>query len=290
MRFFNACITGLALVGLATSATADDHTETCPPYESFGEGPDLVLMPGLGSAPAVWDSVSERLSANYTVHLVHVAGFAGRAANGDPDTILDRNAQEIITYMDCNGIESAAYAGHSMGGFTGLILASEHPDRINNLVIVDSLPFFPLIFSEAMTVASARPQADRIRAQMLTQGDGEFAASQRTGMRTLIQNTAFHDQAVQWSTTSDRATFAGAIHALMTTDIRDQLSEIATPTTVIAASNAFVPRSRVEALYSNAYANLPDVEIAIVEDSFHFIMFDQPEAFGEALEAALAQE
>ena len=83
------------------------------------------------------------------------------------------------------------------------------------------------------------------------------------------------------------ATFASAIHALMTTDLRGSLAQITTPTTVIAAANAYAPRQRIETLYGGAYETLEGVELVVVEDSYHFIMFEQPEAFITQLLAAL---
>ncbi|MEP3051970.1 MAG: alpha/beta hydrolase [Erythrobacter sp.] len=285
-----AALAGLAGFAAATSASANDTAGTCPPYESVGTGPDLVLVPGLGSPPTVWDGVKDKLSQDYTVHFVHVGGFAGRSANGSPDTIVERAADEIIAYLDCKGIEGTAYAGHSMGGFLGLKLASEHPGRISQLVIVDSLPFFPLIFSPLATADQVRPQADNIRAQMLSQSDEAFAASQQAGVRSLVSNPDYHQTVADWSIASDRASFAGAMHALMTTDLRPSLSAISTPTTIIAAANSFAPRGRIANLYNGAYSDLPGAQLRIIEDSFHFIMFDQPEAFGEALTAALKSD
>ncbi len=280
-------LAAIAVLAIPATALAEDAQTVCPEFESIGEGPDLLLVPGLGSPPAVWDPVRDQLASEYTVHFVHVAGFAGREPSGDPDTIIDRAAQEIVTYLDCNGIESTAYAGHSMGGFLGLKIVSEHPDRLDRLVIVDSLPFFSLIYSPAATPELVKPQADQFRAQVIGQSEEEFAQSQRMGVRSLVKNAEYHETVVDWSLTSDRASFAGAMHALMTTDLRPELSGITTPTTVIAAANAFAPRSRIESLYGGAYADLQGAELTIIEDSYHFIMFDQPEAFSATLMDAL---
>lgn len=282
-----AYILASALAVFSTPAFAAEQVSDCPDFASFGDGPDLVLVPGLGSAPAVWDGVKDRLSEEYRVHLVHVAGFAGRPANGDPETILDRSADEIIRYLDCEEIESTAYAGHSMGGFLGLKLAAEHPSRIERLVVVDSLPFFPLIFSPAATVEAAGPQARAMRDQITSQSDEAFAQSQRAGVRSLARDPAFHTAIVDWTLTSDRQTFAGAMHALMTTDIRPELGSVKAPTIVIAAANSFAPKERIEMIYGAAYAGLPGMELHIIENSFHFVMFDQPELFSDALLAAL---
>lgn len=275
-----------ALILSPAAARAEDAP--CPSFEVTGSGPDLVLVPGLGSSPAVWDGVKDSLAKDFRLHLVHVAGFAGRAPEGDPATLIDRTKAEIIRHLDCRKVERAAWAGHSMGGFLGLMLAADHPDRISKVVVVDSLPFFPLIFDPAATADAVRPQADGMRAMIVAQDDAGFAASQRIGVRSLVRNTAFHEQVAEWSIVSDRTTFAAAIHALMTTDMRPRLGTIAAPVRVLAAANSFAPRARIEPLYNAAYAGLPDMELTVIDDSFHFIMFDQPEAFEAGLRAGLA--
>jgi pimeloyl-ACP methyl ester carboxylesterase len=280
-----AIFAALAALFLPAAALAED---ACPPFEVIGSGPDLVLVPGLGSHPAVWDGVKDSLAKDYRVHLVHVAGFAGRAPAGDPETLVERTKAEVIRHLDCQKIERAAYAGHSMGGFLGLMLAADHPDRIARVVVVDSLPFFPLIFNPAATVELAAGQAEAARAQIIAQDDATFAASQRMGVTSLVRNPAYQPQVVDWSIASDRASFAGAIHALMTTDLRPRLGTITAPVTVLAAANPFAPRSRVEPLYTAAYAGLPQAKLTVIEDSFHFIMFDQPAAFEAALREGLA--
>ncbi|WP_086606840.1 alpha/beta fold hydrolase [Erythrobacter donghaensis] len=285
MMFARPLIAALVAALLPSAALAEDAP--CPAFEVTGSGPDLVLVPGLGSSPAVWDGVKESLARDYRLHLVHVAGFAGRAPTGDPATLIERTAAEIIRHLDCAKVESAAYAGHSMGGFLGLKLAADHPGRIERVVVVDSLPFFPLIFNPAATAELAAPQAAAMRAQIAAQDDAAFAASQRMGVQSLVRDPAYRESVADWSLASDRATFAGAIEALMTTDLRPRLGEITAPVTVLAAANSYAPRSRVEPLYTAAYQGLDGVTLTIIEDSYHFIMFDQPEAFEQALRAGL---
>ena len=285
-------LAALALVALAWNPglRAQGIVAECAPFDTVGAGPDIVLIPGLGSSPQVWDSLVDRLRENHRVHRVHIAGFAGRPASGPPETLLDRSAQEIIGQLDCLGVEDATVIGHSLGGFLGLQLALDHPDRIRRLVVVDALPFYPLIFSQAATVETARPQADAFRSGLLEMSDAAFETSQRSGVRSLVRSREHHDTVVGWSLASDRATFAGAIHTLMTTDLREDLGRIETPTVILAAVNAFAPRARVEPLFQSAYAELDGVDIRIVEDSYHFIMFDQAELFEEEVLGALSVE
>ena len=284
-RVLLAALAALFLTPAAAQAQAQDAP--CPPFEVTGSGPDLVLVPGLGSSPEVWDGVKASLARDYRLHLVHIAGFAGRPATGSPAEVLTRAEGEIIRHLDCQGIASAAYAGHSLGGFLGLRLAADHPDRIARVVVVDSLPFFPLIFDPAATPASAAMLADGTQMGLLAQDRGSFAESQRQSVRSLVRNTAYHERVAQWSIASDRPTFAAAIHALMTTDMRPRLGQIGAPVRVLVAANSYAPRARIVPLYTAAYAGLPDMQLTVIDDSFHFVMFDQPEAFEAALRAAL---
>lgn len=274
-----------ALLVAPAAAHADDAP--CPAFEIAGTGPDLVLVPGLGSHPDTWAEVKASLAKDYRVHLVHVAGFAGRPAEGDPATLLARTRAEIIRHLDCQKIDHAAYAGHSLGGFLGLTLAAEHPTRVSKVVVVDSLPFFPLIFNPAATVQTSAGMAEGTRLGILAQDRETFAEGQRRTVLSLVRNPEWQARVADWSIASDRATFAGAIHALMTTDMRPRLAGISAPVRVIAAANPYAPRAQVEPLYTAAYAGTPDLTLTIIEDSYHFVMFDQPAAFEAALRKAL---
>jgi pimeloyl-ACP methyl ester carboxylesterase len=282
----------LSLAALAAlSLPAAVHAEEpCPPFEVTGSGPDLVLVPGLGSSPETWSGVKESLAKDYRLHLVHVAGFAGRPAKGDPSQVLQNTEAEIIRHLDCQKVERAAYAGHSLGGFLGLMLAADHPERITRVVVVDSLPFFPLIFNLGATVSSSTRIAEDTRIGVLAQDRDSFAEGQRRGVLSLVKNPAWQGKVADWTIASDRASFAGGIHALMTTDMRPRLPEVKVPVRVIAAANPYAPRARIEPLYRTAYAGTPDVQLTVIDDSFHFIMFDQPEAFEKALREGLTSE
>lgn len=290
MTPFRPLVAALAALMLPAPAAQADAAAPCPPFEVTGTGPDLVLVPGLGSSPETWSLVKVSLAKDYRLHLVHVAGFAGRPAKGDPAQVLKNTEAEIIRHLDCQKVTTALYAGHSMGGFLGLMLGADHPERISRVVVVDSLPFFPLIFNPGATVAGTTRIAEDTRIGLLAQDHDSFAEGQRRGVLSLVQGLAYQAKVVDWSIASDRASFAAAIQALMTTDMRPRLPEVKVPVRVIAAANPYATRARVEPLYRTAYAGTPDFQLTVVDESFHFIMFDQPEAFEKALRAGLTDE
>ena len=63
-----------------------------------------------------------------------------------------------------------------------------------------------------------------------------------------------------------------------------------TPVTVLYAAdaNGGAPAAMADALWGREYATLPGVTLIRVDGSRHFIMADQPEAFGQIVDRFLA--
>ena len=65
--------------------------------------------------------------------------------------------EDAVGLMDTLGIEAAHFAGLSMGGIIGQYLALNHPERLLNLVLCDTLAVFPAemhpIWEERIAVA-----------------------------------------------------------------------------------------------------------------------------------------
>ncbi|HEX3717608.1 MAG TPA: alpha/beta fold hydrolase [Verrucomicrobiae bacterium] len=72
--------------------------------------------------------------------------------------------------MEPNGQQTATprLIGHSMGGLMGMMLALQHPEDCDKLMIVDSLPFFGVLMG-AKDAAAAEPQAASMRDMVLAE-------------------------------------------------------------------------------------------------------------------------
>ena len=53
-------------------------------YELLGEGPPLVLIPGLGGHCRVWDSVAPQLAKDFTLVLIDNRGLGRSRARRHP--------------------------------------------------------------------------------------------------------------------------------------------------------------------------------------------------------------
>ncbi len=286
MKFLLATLAASgALLAFAPPVMAADVPTECPAFESEGTGLDVLLVPGLASSPATYDGLVEALKGKYRFHRVSFAGFAGRdPVAGDP---IDAAEAEILRYIDCAHLTSPALIGHSLGGFVGQEIARDHPGLLSKLVIVDALPFYPLIFDPAATVEGVTPQADALVATLRAMDDAAFEAGQTRTAIMLSASPEGQKKITAWSMASDRDAMADAVHKLMTTDLRPDLPKIDLPVTVFYATNQYVPAAQARALFEGAYAGLPNARFVPVADSRHFIMFDQPERFAEAVDTAL---
>lgn len=96
------------------------------------------MVHGWGASIELLSPLSLRLSRlGYRCHQIDLPGFGGSDEPYEPFTIFDY-AAFCLAYLDHLGINKIHYFGHSLGGRIGLILGSDHGDRIESLVLSNS--------------------------------------------------------------------------------------------------------------------------------------------------------
>lgn len=156
--------------------------------ETSGQGPDVILIPGLASSRDVWDAAIDQLDDTHRVHAIQVAGFAGEPAGANAEgPILAPLVEELARYIALNRIERPAVIGHSLGGLTALMLAHAHPESVGRVMSVDSLPFFSVLIAPAATAESIAPAAAASRDRMLAMSPEQYAAMQSATMARLVR-------------------------------------------------------------------------------------------------------
>ena len=252
--------------------------------------PDVLLIPGLGSSRAVWDGEAKLLAPNYRLHLVQLNGFAGQPAGiNATGPLLVPVVDELNTYITANKI-TPVVIGHSLGGLLTMMLAKKYPADVRKMVIVDTLPFYAVLFKPDATVATIQPQADAIRQQIIAAPADQFAVMQTTVVPSLVKNADAQKLVEAADIAGDRTVFADAMYDDLQTDLRADVATIKTPMLLLypydATSQGPDP-TVVDAMYKSAYAAKPNFTMLRVEDSRHFIMYDQPAKLDAAVEGFL---
>lgn len=115
-------------------------------YQVVGEGPiDVVVVPGFGShLERAWElprlaHFYHRLSSFSRMILLDKRG-TGLSDRVSPDALpgIEQRKDDLKAVMDEAGVERASMIAHSDGGPLAILFAATYPDRVENLVLINT--------------------------------------------------------------------------------------------------------------------------------------------------------
>lgn len=135
-------------------------TRDALPYLEAGHGPAFIVCHGFGLTPATYAGLARALAPRCRVVIPALFDMRGRWT-------FDRELRSFAATLDALEIDRAIVAGHSFGGGIELGYATEHTERIRQLVFADTLAasrhfrlaaeaFHPLKAMRMATPASAK--------------------------------------------------------------------------------------------------------------------------------------
>jgi 3-oxoadipate enol-lactonase len=104
-----------------------------------GEGPPLLMIPGLGSARRVYDPIVPGLATRRRVIVYDPRGIGGSGISDGPYTMAQL-AADAASVLDAAGEPAAAVWGASMGGMVAQHVALDHPARVSRLFLACTGP------------------------------------------------------------------------------------------------------------------------------------------------------
>jgi pimeloyl-ACP methyl ester carboxylesterase len=111
-------------------------------YDVRGRGRPLVLIQGVGIGRWGWEPVAARLARRFQVITIDNRGIG--ASDTPPGPFSTRAmVQDGQDVLDHAGIQQANVLGTSLGGMVAQELALTHPERVDRLVLVATLPGGP---------------------------------------------------------------------------------------------------------------------------------------------------
>jgi len=260
--------------------------------EIVGEGPDVIMIPGLSTTREVWRGNAEQLKSEYRLHLVQVKGFGEPAGPNADGPVLQPLVEELARYIEANHIDHPAVVGHSLGGLVALMLGADHPDLPGRLMIVDSLPWY----GAAVAPAGATPETIEPQARMLRDA---MAAAQGTPQAAQMTESALAGYVVdkskllllrEWTKDADLRVSGQLAYDDLIADMRETIAGITAPLTMVYPWNETSPtQEQADAFYRQQYAALPTAQFIGIGPAGHFLMADRPEEFQDALAAFLAK-
>ena len=143
-------------------------------YTKTGSGPPLLLLHGNGEDGTYFVHQVEEFSRDFTVYAIDTRGHGQSPRGGAPFTI-SQFADDLLAFMDRQGLPRADILGFSDGGNIALIFALRHPDRVRRLILnganldpkgVKPLVQLPIVLGYHFASLSKSPKA-KARAELL---------------------------------------------------------------------------------------------------------------------------
>lgn len=238
-------------------------------YDRSGEGPLVLLVPGMGDLRSTYRFLVPALvAAGYTAVSVDLRGHgdsdAGFGSYGDAET-----AEDLAALLDDLG-SSAVIVGNSMGAGAAAYLAAIRPELVRGLVLVG--PFVrngqvSRVQRLAMRIALARPWV---------------VATWRYYVPTLYAGRRpedFSDHLDEVVASLKRPGYASAFATLARSldhdVVEERLGDVRTPTLVVmGAEDPDFPDPEAEARW---IAERLDGEVAIVPEAGHYPHAQRPD-------------
>lgn len=96
----------------------------------------LLLLHGALSDQRQFDSLIPLLDDTFDVMTLNFAGHGGTVSQNDFS--IEEFAEQVVSFLDQQGIEKAHFFGYSMGGYVALYLAKHHPNRVDRIFTLGS--------------------------------------------------------------------------------------------------------------------------------------------------------
>ena len=249
-------------------------------YDVSGEGPLVVLVPGMGDLRSTYRFLAPALrEAGYRVAATDLRGHGdsdtGFTAYGDAET-----AGDVLALVEELG-GPAVVVGNSMGAGAAAYAAAERADLVTGLVLVG--PFVRntsgAVMSLLMRLAMLRPWAGLVWKAYLPK---LYAGQQPPDQRTYLDSVA-----AAMSRPGHTAAFARLVAQLDHAVVEARLGEVKARTLVVMGElDPDFPDPKAEADWIAAHL---DARVVMVAQAGHYPQSQQPDVVVPAVLGFLAE-
>ena len=254
------------------TATFTENAGVRIAYESFGDGPALLLMQGIGYARWSWDPIVPALAERFRVLSFDNRGIGESDVPPSPYTARQL-AEDGIAVLDDAGVHRSHVLGASLGGMAAQELAAGFPQRVDKLVLACTTPGgAAAVPMPAQTVALMQEAA---------------ALAPEVAMRRFVENAlAPHaDPALvhelyerRVGNPPDPIGWQGQAAAGMSFD--GSALEFAAPTLILHGTEDAVVDPGNAALLAE---RIPGARVELFSGCGHLFFWEQPERFAETV-------
>jgi 3-oxoadipate enol-lactonase len=240
-------------------------------YVSYGEGPPIVFVHGLGGSSNVWHGVMQAMKQHHHCIAPDLRGH-GRSQGRGRFSIegWSKDLLKLIRHLE---LPAVTLVGHSMGTLIAQHLAESSPESVDQLVLVGGISFF-----QPPTADAYRERADLVEAggmEVLVDAWLEGAVSPQShavhaGMVGLLRELFLRNEPLN---------YAKACRALAEAP-RIRRDEIGQPTLIVTGAH---DRSTPLAMAEELKSSIPVSRVKVLADVGHWAPVEGPGALAATI-------
>lgn len=123
-------------------------------YLEAGDGPPVLLLHGWPTQAALWRHVLPALGRTHRAIALDLPGFGESSKPADASYSFRFHGRVLTGLLDALGLDEIGLVVHDLGGPIGLHWACEHPERIRELVLLNTIVFPDMSWAVKLFVAS----------------------------------------------------------------------------------------------------------------------------------------
>lgn len=241
--------------------------------------PRVALIHSLALDRSVWDGVVARLNDEAELLTFDCRGHGRSPRTPGPYTaqIFARDLAELLDHV---GWDRAVVVGCSMGGNVAQAFASEHPERVSALGLIDTTAWYG-----ADAAAKFKERADLARTKGLRsmidfQLTRWFSDGFRTGRPEVLERTT------EIFLANDVDCYAASCELLGAADARPQLMSFNMPTAVVVGEEDY---ATPVAMARQLYEAIPQSTLSIIAGARHLTPIEFPDRISAELRGLFAR-
>lgn len=107
-------------------------------YYEGGDGPTIVLLHGFAADRQVWLQMAKLLTPHFHLIIPDLPGWGQSSRDAGASYNIDAQATRLDGFVQTLQLQRFVLVGHSMGGAIAGVYASEHPEHVAELALVDA--------------------------------------------------------------------------------------------------------------------------------------------------------
>jgi len=253
-------------------------------WTSVGEGEPVILLHGIPTWSYLYNDVIPLLAPRYRVIAPDLLGHGYSDRRDFFDRSLVAQTAMILRFMDHLGLQRAHLVGHDTGGGISLIMAIQHPARVDKLVLTNAVAYdsWPIDDMIALGNPHWRSKSPQEVVDFLAAGlpDGLYNRDRLTPEFNTGILAPYSDEEGKISIIRN----ASALNTSHTTMLAGRHCEIASPALCLwGVHDPWQPIRDAERLA----ADIPNAKLVRLENASHWSPHDSPVAFASQVEAFL---